>query len=115
DADLHRDRGPELRQEDRPGLAGRGPGRPGSDRGLPGGVRMTARLELDEVVIAYGATEVVHSISLRVDEGEMVALLGANGAGKTSTLRAISNIGVRIRGALRFEGRDITGMPGADI
>lgn len=76
---------------------------------------MTARLELEEVVVSYGSTEVVHGMSLRVEEGEMVALLGANGAGKTSTLRAISNIGVRIRGSLRFEGRDLASVPAPDI
>ena len=76
---------------------------------------MTARLELDGVFVAYGPTEVVHGMTLRVDEGEMVALLGANGAGKTSTLRAISNIGVRVRGALRFEGQDLAGLAAPDI
>jgi len=49
----------------------------------------------------------VHGIDLHVDEGEMVALLGANGAGKTSTLRAISNQQVDTVGSIRFEGMEL--------
>jgi branched-chain amino acid transport system ATP-binding protein len=71
---------------------------------------MTRRLELDDLAVAYGRTRVVHGISLHVDKGEMVALLGANGAGKTSTLRAISNQQVTAAGSIRFEGTDLHAM-----
>jgi branched-chain amino acid transport system ATP-binding protein len=52
-------------------------------------------LELTDVHARYGQVRAVHGISLTVDEGEVVALLGANGAGKTTTLRAISGVVAR--------------------
>jgi branched-chain amino acid transport system ATP-binding protein len=58
---------------------------------------------------------VLRGVSLEVDDGGMVALLGANGAGKTTTLRAICNMGVRVRGAIRFAGRRIEGLATEDI
>jgi branched-chain amino acid transport system ATP-binding protein len=63
-------------------------------------------LELDGVEARYGAIKALHGVSLRVDEGEMVALLGANGAGKTTTLRAVSGT-VRKNGDVRYEGKSI--------
>jgi branched-chain amino acid transport system ATP-binding protein len=60
-------------------------------------------LELEDVHASYGPVQALHGISLSVDEGEVVAVLGANGAGKTTTLRAISNI-VRHGGEIRFGG-----------
>ncbi|MEO3923281.1 ABC transporter ATP-binding protein [Micromonosporaceae bacterium B7E4] len=65
-------------------------------------------LELDNVTVAYGRIEALHGISLHVDEGEIVALIGANGAGKTTTMRAISGIRGLAGGAIRFAGEDIT-------
>lgn len=50
-------------------------------------------LELENVAVAYGRIEALHGISLTVNEGEVVALIGANGAGKTTTMRAISGPG----------------------
>ena len=76
---------------------------------------MTQRLEIRGLAVAYGRTVVVHGIDLHVQAGEMVALLGANGAGKTSILRAISHQQVTATGALRFEGRDIIDMPAPAI
>ena len=76
---------------------------------------MTALLELTGVDADYGATAVLRGVSLEVDDGGMVALLGANGAGKTTTLRAICNMGVRVRGAIRFAGRRIEGLATEDI
>ncbi len=72
---------------------------------------MTAILTLSCVDAAYGATSVLRGVSLEVEDGGMVALLGANGAGKTTTLRAICNMGVRTRGEIRFAGRRIDGQP----
>ncbi len=66
-----------------------------------------ALLELNEVVAGYGPTTVLHGVSLSVDEGGIVALLGANGAGKTTTLRAISST-VRRTGRVVFDGHDIS-------
>jgi branched-chain amino acid transport system ATP-binding protein len=61
-------------------------------------------LELREVRARYGPIRALHGVSLTVDEGEVVALLGANGAGKTTTLRSVSNM-VRTDGEIVFDGR----------
>jgi branched-chain amino acid transport system ATP-binding protein len=65
-------------------------------------------LELDNIIVSYGRIEALHGISLTVNEGEIVALIGANGAGKTSTMRAISGIRPLTSGRIRFAGEDIT-------
>lgn len=49
-------------------------------------------LEIDDVSLLYGRIQALHGISLTVNEGEIVALIGANGAGKSTTMRAISGI-----------------------
>ena len=66
-----------------------------------------ALLELDGVEARYGPVVALHGVSLTVDEGEIVALLGANGAGKTTTLRAVSGT-VRKSGRVRYGGRDVS-------
>jgi branched-chain amino acid transport system ATP-binding protein len=66
-----------------------------------------ALLELDGVAARYGAIQALHGVSLTIDEGEIVALLGANGAGKTTTLRSISGT-VRTSGRMVFRGRPLT-------
>jgi branched-chain amino acid transport system ATP-binding protein len=71
---------------------------------------MTPILELQGVDAAYGPTEVLRGVTLSVEDGGMVALLGANGAGKTTTLRAICNMDVRVRGEIRFSGLRIDGQ-----
>jgi branched-chain amino acid transport system ATP-binding protein len=76
---------------------------------------VTALLELAAVDADYGTTSVLRGVSLSVDDGGLVALLGANGAGKTTTLRAICNMGVRTRGQIRFAGRRIEGLATEDI
>ena len=70
---------------------------------------MTALLELKEVVAGYGAMEVLHGISLQVEQGEIVALIGANGAGKTTTLNVISNVVRARKGEVRFGGEKSSG------
>ncbi|MGW0432714.1 ABC transporter ATP-binding protein [Micromonospora sp. NPDC003197] len=65
-------------------------------------------LEIDEVSLLYGRIQALHGISLTVDEGEIVALIGANGAGKSTTMRAISGIRPIASGSIRFAGEDIT-------
>ncbi len=64
-------------------------------------------LELTDVFARYGPIRALHGVSLTVDEGEVVALLGANGAGKTTTLRSISGM-TRTSGEITFDGRRIT-------
>jgi len=68
-------------------------------------------LEIEALKIAYGGINAVKGIDLVVREGEMVALIGANGAGKTSTLKAISGILHPASGRIRYLGADITGSP----
>jgi branched-chain amino acid transport system ATP-binding protein len=65
-------------------------------------------LKLEDVVLNYGKIEALHGISLEVAEGEVVALIGANGAGKTSTMRAISGIRGLHSGTITFDGEDVT-------
>ncbi len=73
---------------------------------------MSALLELREVEARYGPVQALRGISLEVEEGEVVAVLGANGAGKTTTLRAISGT-VRRTGSLTFAGSSLPGSPEA--
>jgi branched-chain amino acid transport system ATP-binding protein len=65
-------------------------------------------LSLDDVHVYYGAIHALKGVSLRVKAGEIVTLIGANGAGKSTTLRAINGLNQPRQGAIRFEGRDIT-------
>jgi len=65
-------------------------------------------LELDDVAVSYGKRRALDGVSLSVAPGEIVTLLGANGAGKSTTLRAVSGLVRAASGLVRFEGRDIT-------
>jgi branched-chain amino acid transport system ATP-binding protein len=65
-------------------------------------------LEMKDAVLSYGKIEALHGISLEVAEGEVVALIGANGAGKTSTMRAISGVRGLASGKITFDGEDVT-------
>jgi len=69
-------------------------------------------LAIQDLRVSYGAIEVVHGISLEVREGECVALIGANGAGKSSTLKAICGLVPVTGGTVTFDRRDITNMSG---
>jgi branched-chain amino acid transport system ATP-binding protein len=73
---------------------------------------MSALLELSGVEARYGPVRALHGVSLRVDEGELVAVLGANGAGKTTTLRAVSGT-VRRSGDVLFKGAKLPRRPDA--
>ena len=66
-------------------------------------------LAIEDLHVAYGRTTALHGVSLRVDRGETVALIGANGAGKSTTLRAISGLLAPVRGHIRFKGASIGG------
>jgi branched-chain amino acid transport system ATP-binding protein len=67
-------------------------------------------LELDDVVATYGKVVALKGLSLRVDEGELVTMLGANGAGKSTTLRTISGLLKPQSGDIRFMGQSIAGL-----
>jgi len=71
---------------------------------------VTPLLELEDVEARYGPIKALHGVSLQVDEGKVVAVLGANGAGKTTTLRAVSNT-VKRSGDVRFAGRPLGRRP----
>jgi len=68
-------------------------------------------LSIERLELAYGQVAVCRDISLRIDKGEIVALIGANGAGKSTTLRAIAGTLAPRRGSIMFCGRDVTAMP----
>ncbi|CAN5309386.1 ABC transporter ATP-binding protein [soil metagenome] len=68
-------------------------------------------LEIENLDVHYGAIHALHGISLTVEEGEIVALLGANGAGKSTTLRSISGLIKPSAGVIRFQGKSILGTP----
>ena len=76
---------------------------------------MSAILETRALSAAYGPTRVLQSIDLAVEQGGIVTLLGANGAGKTTMLRAVCNMMVRLDGEIRFNGQRIDGKATEDI
>lgn len=72
-------------------------------------------LEIRNLHVSYGGIAALHGISLEVPAGSIVTLIGGNGAGKSSTLRAISGIAKVSSGSIVFEGRDITNKPAHEI
>ena len=70
---------------------------------------MSNILEIRDLQVRYGGIEAVKGISLDVPEGEIVTLIGANGAGKSSTLRAVAGLVKPAGGSISFKGEDITG------
>jgi branched-chain amino acid transport system ATP-binding protein len=76
---------------------------------------MAALLEIDDIHTYYGSIEALKGISLEVNEGEIVTLIGSNGAGKSTTLRSVSGLTPPRTGAVRFRGRDVSKMPAQEI
>ncbi len=74
-----------------------------------------ALLEIDDIHTYYGNIEALKGISLTVEEGECVTLIGSNGAGKSTTLRSISGLTPPRSGSIRFLGKEIARMPPQDI
>ncbi|WP_303785877.1 ABC transporter ATP-binding protein [Azovibrio restrictus] len=72
-------------------------------------------LEVTGLRVAYGGIHAVKSITFHINEGEMVALIGANGAGKTSTLKAIARVLDAAGGDVHFAGEDITRLPAHEV
>jgi branched-chain amino acid transport system ATP-binding protein len=72
-------------------------------------------LEVEDIHTFYGAIEALKGISLTVDEGEVVTLIGSNGAGKSTTLRSISALTPPTAGSVSFDGKEITRAPASDI
>lgn len=76
---------------------------------------MAAMLEIKDLHVYYGAIHAIKGISLTVNEGEIVTLIGANGAGKSTTLRTVSGLLTPRGGSVAFLGKDISGAPAQDI
>ena len=74
-----------------------------------------AMLEVKDLNVYYGLIHALHDVSFSVEEGEVVALIGANGAGKTTTLHTITGLLQAKSGSVVFEGQDITRKPGHAI
>src|SRR5687768_1882017 len=70
-----------------------------------------ALLTLEGIDVFYGGIHALRDVSLTVNNGEVVTLIGANGAGKSTTLRAITGLLTPRRGRILFEGQEITGLP----
>jgi branched-chain amino acid transport system ATP-binding protein len=67
-------------------------------------------LDVDGLAVSYGAIKALRGISIQIGKGEVVALIGGNGAGKSSTLRAVSGMLKPAGGRIRFHGKDVTGL-----
>ncbi len=76
---------------------------------------MGTMLKIDNINVYYGAIHAIKGISLEVHEGEIVTLIGANGAGKSTTLRTISGLLKPKSGKITFLGKDIAGKPAHEI
>ena len=72
-------------------------------------------LEIKDLEVYYGMIQAIKGISFTVNEGEVIALIGANGAGKTTTLQTITGMLSPKKGSILFEGTDITKIPGHKI
>ena len=70
-----------------------------------------AMLEVKDLEVYYGMIQAIKGISFHVDQGEVIALIGANGAGKTTTLHTVTGLLSAKRGSILFEGKDITKVP----
>jgi branched-chain amino acid transport system ATP-binding protein len=72
-------------------------------------------LEIDDIEVRYGAIRALKGVTFHVDEGEVVALLGANGAGKTTTQKTVSGMMRPSLGEIRYAGQRIDGLPAHDL
>lgn len=72
-------------------------------------------LEVDNIYTSYGLSQVLFGISLKINEGEIVCLLGRNGVGKTTTLRSIMGLTPPHSGSIKWKGKDITAKPSYKI
>lgn len=74
-----------------------------------------AMLEVKDLEVNYGVIKAIKGVSFEVNEGEVISLIGANGAGKTTILHAVSGLLNKSNGTVFFEGKDITKMPAHNI
>src|SRR5262249_33686974 len=109
---------PRLRLDDRDWPSRPDPARPEGHRGLPGrrvspsaSASSSPILEVRDLTVEYGAIQAVKGISLKLSEGEIVTLIGANGAGKSTTLRAIMGLVPCAGGEVRYRGEATRAIP----
>jgi branched-chain amino acid transport system ATP-binding protein len=76
---------------------------------------MATLLEVEDIHTSYGSIEALKGVSLTVEEGEVVTLIGSNGAGKSTTLRSISGLNPPRTGSIRFRGEEISTVPAQEI
>ena len=69
------------------------------------------KLEIQDLHVSYGGIRALKGVSLTVEEGQIVTLIGANGAGKSTTLRAISGLHKPQSGSIRYGGEELTALP----
>jgi ABC-type branched-subunit amino acid transport system ATPase component len=72
-------------------------------------------LEAEDICFAYASVPVLFGVSLAVRRGEVLGLLGTNGAGKSTVLRVLAGLAAPTAGRVRFEGRDVTGIPAEEL
>ena len=72
-------------------------------------------LEVENLHVSYGAIKALHGVSLKVPQGSIVTLIGANGAGKSTTLRALSGLVKAASGSIRYAGEEIANLPAHKI
>jgi branched-chain amino acid transport system ATP-binding protein len=72
-------------------------------------------LEIDNLQVSYGSIKALHGVSLKVPEKSIVTLIGANGAGKSTTLRAVSGLVKARGGSVRYDGQEVANMPPHEI
>ncbi|KDB64169.1 ABC transporter, ATP-binding protein [Bordetella bronchiseptica B18-5 (C3)] len=68
-------------------------------------------LKIQDLHAWYGSSHILQGVSLDVERGELVCLVGRNGAGKTTTVKSVAGLTPKARGTIRFDGRDILGLP----
>lgn len=76
---------------------------------------MSMMMEVKDIEVYYGMIQAIKGVSFHVNQGEVIALIGANGAGKTTILHTISGLLSPKSGSVLFEGQDITKVPGHKI
>ena len=72
-------------------------------------------LTVENLHVSYGAIKALHGVSLKVEKGSIVTLIGANGAGKSTTLRSLSGLVKSTAGSIRYEGEEISKVPAHKI
>ena len=113
DADQRPHRRAQLRHQDRGGAACRNPAGQGGDRGISrerGRGALSAYFKMQDVSVRYDKVRALRHVSLRLGQGQIVCLIGTNGAGKTTSLRAITGLAPLASGEIHFDGRRIDRM-----